>query len=114
MSSNSVKEKIMSDGNAARWLKQLIARQNAPVTPERLRADTMSKVRSVRWNGRAYDAGNGVRDNSLPVSSAAIIADGVVDPLAKRYPDGSDERMAWEIQSRILHYPINSNGYLKG
>ena len=52
MSSNTVKEKIMSDGNAARWLKQLIARQNAPVTPERLRVDTMSKVRDVRWNGR--------------------------------------------------------------
>lgn len=112
MSSNSVKEKIMSDGNAARWLKQLIARQNAPVTPERLRADTMSKVRDVRWNGRAYDAGNGVRDNSLPVSSAAIIADGVVDQLAKRYPDGSDERMAWEIQSRILRGVSNKQQWV--
>lgn len=112
MSSNTVKEKIMSDGNAARWLKQLIARQNAPVTPERLRVDTMSKVRDVRWNGRAYDAGSGVRDNSLPVSSAAIIADGVVDQLAKRYPDGSDERMAWEIQSRILRGVSNKQQWV--
>lgn len=112
MSSNIVKEKIMSDGNAARWLKQLIARQNAPVTPERLRVDTMSKVRDVRWNGRAYDAGNGVRDNSLPVSSAAIIANGVVDPLSKRYPDGSDERMAWEIQSRILRGVSNKQQWV--
>lgn len=102
MSSNTVKEKIMSDGNAARWLKQLIARQNAPVTPERLSADMVGRVMKMRWNGRAYDTAKQGRDNSLPVSSAAIIADGVIDPLAKRYPDGSDERMAWEIQSRIL------------
>ncbi|RKV76333.1 MAG: hypothetical protein D8H97_21690 [Neisseria sp.] len=72
----------------------------------------MSKVRDVRWNGRAYDAGNGVRDNSLPVSSAAIIADGVVDPLAKRYPNGSDERMAWEIQSRILRGVSNKQQWV--